>query len=174
MVNISPWGQFRHYFYSQYLITVCWGHGFGDEILQYAYCYIKNSGFWGKVGDVWRNIADITNICNQTPKWRYLWMITLLFLIKLCQFCDMALGTNNTITQCSTCLWISFSRSMTPAKAYRLQSGKEADANMKAKWEAEAKKKRELEGRSGSGGRNKMAERVLLRVSQKLEGESDA
>ena len=63
---------------------------------------------------------------------------------------------------------------MTPAKAYRLQSGKEADANMKAKWEAEAKKKRELEGRSGSGGRNKMAERVLLRVSQKLEGESDA
>ncbi len=34
-------------------------------------------------------------------------------------------------------------RSLTPAKAYRLQNGKEADANLKAKWEAEAKRKRE-------------------------------
>ena len=62
---------------------------------------------------------------------------------------------------------------MTPAKAYRLQNGKEADSNLKAKWEAEAKKKRELEGRTGGGGGNKMAERVLLRVSQKLEGKRE-
>jgi len=34
-------------------------------------------------------------------------------------------------------------RSLTPAKAYRLQNGKEADANLKAKWESEAKRKRE-------------------------------
>jgi hypothetical protein len=61
-------------------------------------------------------------------------------------------------------------RSLTPAKAYRLQNGKEADSNLKAKWEAEAKRKREMEGRTDRGS-NKMAERVLLRVSQKLNGD---
>ena len=60
-------------------------------------------------------------------------------------------------------------RSLTPAKAYRLQNGKEADSSLKAKWEAEAKKKRDQEGKNDKGS-NKMAERVLLRVSQKLNG----
>ena len=55
---------------------------------------------------------------------------------------------------------------MTPAKAYRLQYGKEADPSLKAKWEAEAKKKRD----QNDTGSNKMAERVLIRVSQKLNG----
>jgi hypothetical protein len=55
---------------------------------------------------------------------------------------------------------------LTPAKAYRLQYGKEADPSLKAKWEAEAKKKRD----QNDTGSNKMAERVLIRVSQKLNG----
>ena len=41
---------------------------------------------------------------------------------------------------------------------------------MKKKWEEEAKRKRELEGKTNDKGSNKMAERVLLRVSQKLNG----
>ena len=58
-------------------------------------------------------------------------------------------------------------------KLYQLnfsQNGKEADSNLKKKWEEEAKRKRELEGKTNDKGSNKMAERVLLRVSQKLNG----
>jgi hypothetical protein len=42
---------------------------------------------------------------------------------------------------------------------------------LKKKWEDEAKRKREMEGKVNDKGSNKMAERVLLRVSQKLNGE---
>ena len=59
-------------------------------------------------------------------------------------------------------------RSLTPAKVYRLQYGKEANPSLKLKWE-KAKQKREME-RKNDKGSNKMAERVLLRVSQKLNG----
>ena len=54
--------------------------------------------------------------------------------------------------------------SLTPAKAYRLQSGREPDAALKAKWESRL---------DNAQGNNKMAERVLMRVLQKLNGMED-
>ena len=63
--------------------------------------------------------------------------------------------------------------SMTLEKAYRLQYGKEPDAKTKANWE---KQKRESNGdmpnAAGDSG-NKMAERILDRVEQKLNGLED-
>ena len=61
--------------------------------------------------------------------------------------------------------------SLTPAKAYRLQYGKDADPATKAKWEQEHENGPSL-GVNNSRN-NKMAERVLLRVMQKLNGMED-
>ena len=54
--------------------------------------------------------------------------------------------------------------SLTPAKAYRLQYGRDAEPNIRGRWENDQKD----QSRS-----NKMAERVLLRVTQKLNGMED-
>ena len=56
--------------------------------------------------------------------------------------------------------------SLSPAKAYRLQHGKEADATVRSRWENDSEK----EQASNQTNNNKMAERVLLRVIQKLNG----
>ena len=57
--------------------------------------------------------------------------------------------------------------SLTPAKAYRLQYGKEADATTRSRWENDES---EMEQGNNQANNNKMAERVLLRVIQKLNG----
>ena len=59
--------------------------------------------------------------------------------------------------------------SLTPAKAYRLQYGRDADASVRSKWENEP----EMEPGNNLANNNKMAERVLLRVIQKLNGMED-
>ena len=56
--------------------------------------------------------------------------------------------------------------SLTPAKAYRLQYGRDADANTKSKWENNQQAQEQIV----STRNNKMAERVLLRVTEKLNG----
>ena len=56
--------------------------------------------------------------------------------------------------------------SLSPAKAYRLQHGKEADATVRSRWENDS----EIQQASNQTNNNKMAERVLLRVIQKLNG----
>ena len=56
--------------------------------------------------------------------------------------------------------------SLSPAKAYRLQHGKEADATVRSRWENDSEK----DQASNQTNNNKMAERVLLRVIQKLNG----
>ena len=60
--------------------------------------------------------------------------------------------------------------SLTPAKAYRLQYGRDADANIRNKWERE---QIEQDQQNVATSNNKMAERVLLRVTQKLNGMED-
>ena len=58
--------------------------------------------------------------------------------------------------------------SMTPEKAFRMQHGREPDEKTKKKWAQQ----RQAEG-PGNVRNNKMAERVLLRVVQKLNGMED-
>ena len=60
--------------------------------------------------------------------------------------------------------------SLTPAKAYRLQYGRDADATVRSKWEHDES---EVEQGNNLANNNKMAERVLLRVIQKLNGMED-
>ena len=57
--------------------------------------------------------------------------------------------------------------SMTPEKAYRMQHGIEPDSGVRAQW-AKSKRTKEEEEEDKKG--NKMAERVLMRVGQKLNG----
>ena len=52
--------------------------------------------------------------------------------------------------------------SITPERAYRIQYGKEPTSDIKSKWNQG--------GQTSTDGTNKMAERVLLRVVQKLNG----
>ncbi|XP_040573183.1 serine-protein kinase ATM [Lepeophtheirus salmonis] len=57
--------------------------------------------------------------------------------------------------------------SLTPDKAYRLQFGRAPDAKTRAKWEQSSDSPSRA---ANDGGGNRMAERVLLRVGQKLDG----
>ena len=63
-----------------------------------------------------------------------------------------------------------YNSSLTPAKAYRLQYGRDADATVRSKWESH---QLEQDQQNGVASNNKMAERVLLRVTQKLNGMED-
>ena len=60
--------------------------------------------------------------------------------------------------------------SLTPAKAYKLQYGREADSSTRSKWERD---QLEQDQQNNASRNNKMAERVLLRVTQKLNGMED-